>query len=86
MAHKIQIFQQGFQKKIMLQAERGDRVLRCARQLHPTCCQACHICKMFAAIDMSLGGLWPWSWAWGVEENRAKDVAPHLGGVPPPRS
>jgi hypothetical protein len=27
MAHKIQIFQQTFQKKIALQAEKGDRVL-----------------------------------------------------------
>lgn len=31
MAHKIQIFQQGFQKKIALQAEKGDRVL-CRRR------------------------------------------------------
>lgn len=29
MAHKIQIFQQGFQKKITLQAEKGDGVLWC---------------------------------------------------------
>ena len=34
--------------------------------------RACHICKMFAAIDMSREGLWPWPWAWwrrtGVKE------------------
>lgn len=32
MAHKIQIFQQGFQKKITLRAGKGDRVLSCGRK------------------------------------------------------
>lgn len=32
MAHKIQIFQQGFQKKITLQAEKGDGVLCCGHK------------------------------------------------------
>lgn len=69
MAHKIQIFQQGFQKKITLQAEKGDRVLF-AVDVNPTMfssswtapvarLRACHICKTFAAIDMSREGLWP---------------------------
>lgn len=89
MAHKIQIFQQGFQKKITLQVEKGDRVLCRGRkpshvlqQLQPPQLPGSErvpSAKRLLPSTCPEEGLGPWPWAWGGSRVEEREPPPLTG-------
>lgn len=81
MAHKIQIFQQGFQKKITLRAEKGDQALCCGHtssrvllQLEPPPLPGS---RRGASAKGLLPSMWDGLWTWAGRGRRRWDPRLH---------